>query len=98
MVIHQGDVFWADLGPIRDSSPAGRRPVVVLQSDRFNRSTIETTIVAALTSNLARAAAPGNVRLIKGEAEMPRASVVNVSQIRTLDKAALTQRIGRLTG
>jgi len=96
MVIHQGDVLWADLGPIRDSSPAGRRPVVVLQSDRFNRSDIQTTIVAVLTTNLGRGEAPGNVRLSKGEAGLPRASVVNVSQLRTLDKSVLRDRLGRL--
>lgn len=97
MVIQQGDVHWIDLGPIRGSSPAGRRPVLVVQSDLFNRSGIQTTVVAAVTSNLRLAAAPGNVRLRKGAAGLPRPSVVNVSQIRTVDKSALGERLGRVS-
>lgn len=95
MVIEQGDVFWLSLGGA-GSEPRGRRPVVVVQHDRFNRSAISTTVVAAITSNRRLAAMPGNVRLKKGEAGLPRPSVVNVTQLATLDKARLTERCGKL--
>jgi mRNA interferase MazF len=94
--VRQGQVFWLDLGPARGSAPAERRPCVVVQSDLFNRSAIVTTVVCAITSNLMRGEAPGNVVLKKGEAGLPKASVVNVSQILTIDKAELTDRIGKL--
>ncbi len=97
MVIRQGDVFWIDFGRARGSEPAKRRPALVVQSDLFNRTAIQTTVVAALTTNLRLGEAPGNVRLAKGEAGLPLASVVNVSQIRTLDKSALVDRLGRLS-
>jgi mRNA interferase MazF len=93
--MHQGDVYWFTFGGV-GSEPAGRRPAVVVQHDRFNRSAINTTIVAAITSNLRLAAMPGNVRLRKGEANLPKASVVNVSQLRTLDRARLTTKVGSL--
>lgn len=95
MVISQGDVFWLRLGGA-GSEPRGRRPVVVVQHDRYNRSAIATTVVAAVTSNPRMAAMPGNVRLAKGEAGLPRPSVVNVTQLVTLDKSRLTERSGRL--
>lgn len=93
----QGDVVWVDLPPERGSAPAGRRPAVVLQHDRFNRSRIGTVVVAAVTSNLRYAALPGNVRLRKGEAGLPRPSVVNVTQIATVDHAAIVGRLGQLS-
>ena len=96
MVISQGDVFWLTLGGA-GSEPRGRRPVVVVQHDRFNRSAISTTVVAAVTSNLRLAAMPGNVRLSKGEGGLPRASVVNVTQLATLDRARLTEHSGKLS-
>jgi mRNA interferase MazF len=95
MVISQGDVFWLTLGG-SGSEPRGRRPVVVVQHDRYNRSAISTTVVAAVTSNLRLAAMPGNVRLTKGEGGLPRASVINVTQLATLDKSRLTKRCGKL--
>jgi mRNA interferase MazF len=70
---------------------------VVVQHDRYNRSAIGTTIVAAITSNLRLSAMAGNVRLAKGEAGLPRASVVNISQVATIDTAQLTERIGVLS-
>lgn len=97
MVIEQGDVVWIDLPRPRGSELAGRRPAVILQHDRFNRSLIATTVVAAITSNLRLAAAPGNVRLRKSEAGLPRPSVVNVSQIATIDRAQILSRAGRLS-
>lgn len=96
-MIQQGDVVWVDLPPPRGSAPAGRRPAVVLQHDRFNRSAIGTVVVAAITSNLKYGAMPGNVRLRKGEAGLPRASVVNVTQISTVDRAYLLGRLGQLS-
>ena len=91
--IRQGEVFWLDFGPASTSAPAERHPCVVVQSDAFNRSRIATTVVCLITSNLDRARAPGNVLLKKGEARLPKASVVNVSQIVTVDKADLSDRL-----
>lgn len=95
MVISQGDVFWLTLGGV-GSEPKGRRPVVVVQHDRYNHSAISTIVVAAVTSNLRLAAMPGNVRLAKGDGGLPRASVVNVTQLATLDKSRLNERSGKL--
>jgi mRNA interferase MazF len=95
-VIRQGEIYWLHFGASRGSAPAGRRPSLVVQHDRFNRSTISTTVVAAITSNLRLGAMPGNVRLRRGEAGLPRASVVNVSQLRTIDRSRLVERVGVL--
>jgi mRNA interferase MazF len=97
MVIEQGNVFWADLPPPSGSGPGFRHPVVVVQSDIFNESRIATTIVCLLTSNVALASAPGNVLVAKGEANLRRRSVVNVTQIYTLDKTVLQSKIGTLS-
>ncbi len=97
MVIHQGDIYWVDLKYPRGSEPAYRRPMVVVQNDMFNHSALHTVIVAALTTNTARGAAPGNVTVRKGEANLPHRSVVNVTQVSTLDKSELMEFIGRLT-
>ena len=75
----------------------GRRPAVVVQHDRFNQSAISTTVVAAVTSNLRLALMPGNVRLRAGEAGLPKPSVVNVSQLMTVDRDRLRERIGALS-
>jgi mRNA interferase MazF len=96
VVIRQGEIYWLQFGAAHDSAPAGRRPALVVQHDRFNRSAISTTVVVAITSNLRLAAMPGNVRLRRGEAGLPRASVVNISQIRTVDRARLAERVGAL--
>jgi mRNA interferase MazF len=97
VVIHQGDVYWVDLGEPRGSAPGYRHPHVVIQNNLFNRSRINTVVVCVITSNLKRAAAPGNVLLEKGEANLPKPSVVNVSQIFTVDKTDLVERIGSLS-
>ena len=89
--LRQGQVYWLDFGP------AERHPCVVVQNDVFNRSAIRTTVVCLITSNLSRANAPGNVLLKKGEANLSKASVVNISQILTVDKAELVEPIGKLT-
>lgn len=95
-MINQGDVYWLHFGAPEGSAAAGRRPAVVVQHDRFNRSAISTVVVAAITSNLRLAAMPGNVRLRGGESGLPRPSVVNVSQLRTVDRRQLTERVGAL--
>ena len=95
-MIRQGEVYWLHFGPVEGSAPAGRRPALVVQHDRFNRSAISTTVVVAVTSNLRLGAMPGNVPLGRGEAGLPRASVVNVSQIRTIDRTGLGDRVGVL--
>jgi mRNA interferase MazF len=97
MVIAQGDVFWLDMGAPHGSGPGFRRPHVIIQNDVFNASRIQTTILCAVTSNLARARAPGNLLLQKGEANLSRPSVVNVSQIVTVDKSILKEKIGTLS-
>ena len=97
MVINQGDVFWVDLDESSGSEPGYRHPHVVVQNDVFNRSRIKTVVVCALTSNLKRAAAPGNFLLEPGEANLLKQSVVNVSQIFTVDKAQLGEKIGTLS-
>lgn len=95
--MHQGDVVWVSLPYAHGSAPAGRRPAVVLQHDRFNRTRIATAIVVAITSRLKYAELPGNVRLRKGEAGLPRASVVNVTQVATIDRELIGPRLGALT-
>jgi len=95
MVIRQGEVYWLHLFGV-GSEPAGRRPAIVVQADHFNRSAINTAVVAAITSNLRLGEMPGNVRLRKGEGGLPQPSVVNVSQLRTVDRSRLGERIGSL--
>ncbi|OGW62084.1 MAG: PemK family transcriptional regulator [Nitrospirae bacterium RBG_16_64_22] len=97
MVIRQGDVFWLDLGAPSGSGPGFRRPHVVIQNDLFNQSRINTVVVCGLTSNLKRAEAPGNVLLRKGEANLGKDSVVNVTQLVTVDKRDLVEKIGALS-
>lgn len=97
MVINHGDVFWIDFGAPAGSEPGYRHPHVVIQNNLFNRSRINTVVVCALTSNLKRATAPGNVLLNKGEANLPKKSVINISQIFTVNKHDLSGKIGTLT-
>ena len=97
MTIRQGDIFWIDLGEPEGSEPGHRHPHVVVQNNVFNKSKIGTVVVCALTSNLQRATAPGNVLLKKGEANLKKESVVNISQIVTLYKSDLVEKIGTLS-
>lgn len=97
MVIRQGDVFWVNLGAPRGSAPGYRHPHVVVQNNLFNASRISTVVVCALTSQVRYANAPGNVLLNKGEAKLPKASVVNVTQVFTVDKSDLEEKIGTLS-
>ncbi|MCX6348885.1 MAG: type II toxin-antitoxin system PemK/MazF family toxin [Candidatus Aureabacteria bacterium] len=96
MVMHRGEIWWATLRRPQGSEPGYRRPVLIVQSDEFNSSSINTVVVVALTSNLRLQAAPGNVPLSRRAGKLPRDSVANVSQIITLDKSFLTERISRL--
>jgi mRNA interferase MazF len=96
VVISQGEVWWADLGMPSGSAPGFRRPVVVVQGDALNRSRIATVVCVALTSNLTWAGAPGNVLLSADSTGLSRDSVANVSQVLTLDKTALTERVGKI--
>ena len=93
--MRQGEVYWLHFAG-SGSEPSGRRPALVIQHDRFNRSAIQTTIVAAITSNLLLAGVPGNVRLKKGEANLPRPCVVNMTQVRTIDRDRLRELIGTI--
>jgi mRNA interferase MazF len=96
VVIARGDVWWADLPDPVGAAPGYRRPVVVVQSDAFNRSRLATVVVVVLTSNLRLVDAPGNVLVPARAAGLPRDSVVNVSQVLTVDRGVLTERVKRL--
>lgn len=95
-MIAQGEVWWADLGEPLRSEPGFRRPIVIVQGDAFNRSRIATVVCVALTSNLRWAEAPGNVLLTARVTGLRKDSVANVSQLVTLDRVALTERVGAL--
>ncbi len=95
--IHQGDLYWVPLAAEDGLEPGYTHPHVILQEDVFNRSRIDTVIICALTTNLKRAKAPGNVLLEAGEANLPRQSVVVVSQISTVNKTQLGEYIGTLS-
>jgi len=94
--MERGEVWWADLPEPRRSEPGYRRPVLIVQAESFNRSSIQTVIVAVITGNLELADAPGNVLLSARTSGLPRDSVVNVSQLMTLDRSFLTERAGTL--
>ncbi len=96
-MIRQGEVYWIDLGEPSGSEPGYRHPYVVIQNNVFNQSRINTVVVCVITSNLKRAEAPGNVLLELGEGNLPKPSVVNVSQLFTVDKRVLVERIGILS-
>lgn len=95
-MIQRGDVWWVELDEPHGSAPGYRRPVLVVQSDAFNRSRIGTVVALTLTSNLRLADAPGNVLVPRRASGLPRDSVVNVSQIVTLDRADLAECAGQL--
>lgn len=96
MVVQRGEVWWAALPDPTGSAPGYRRPVLVVQADEFNRSAIQTVMVAAMTSNMSRAAAPGNVAVSRRQSGLPRPSVVNVSQVVTIDRGLLAQKVRRV--
>lgn len=94
--MQRGEIWWVELPEPAAAEPGYRWPVVVVQSDAFNRSRIQTVVAITLTSNLRLAAAPGNVLLPARESGLPRDSVANVSQLLTLDRVFLTSPCGRL--
>jgi mRNA interferase MazF len=94
--MRRGEIWWASLGEPQGSGPGFRRPVLIVQSNEFNESAIRTSICAAITSNMRLAEAPGNVRVTRRASGLPQESVVNVSQLLTLDKRMLTGKVGRL--
>jgi mRNA interferase MazF len=97
MVINQGDIFWVELDDPIGSEPGYRHPHVVIQNNVFNRSRLNTVVVCALTSNLKRGSVPGNVLLEPKEANLPKQSVVVISQLFTVDKTQLGEHIGTLS-
>ena len=97
MVIRKGSVYWVDFSPGKGSEPMGRRPGLVVQNDLLNDSKLNTVIVVAITSTLKFGELPGNVLLRKGEANLPKKSVINATQLKTVDKGSLTEKIGSLT-
>lgn len=97
MVIKRGELWWADLPEPVASEPGYARPVLVVQSDDFNRSRIATAIVVVITSNLKLAQAPGNVLLPQKATGLPKDSVANTSQVLTIDKSFLSEKIGDLS-
>lgn len=97
MVVAQGEIWWADLPEPIGSAPGFRRPVVVVQGDALNRSRVATVVCVPLTSNLRWADAPGNQLLAARLTGLPKDSVANASQLLTLDKALLTERVGKLS-
>lgn len=94
--MYRGEIWWALLSAPSGSEPGHRRPVLIVQDDTFNQSEIGTVIVVAITSNIRLAKAPGNVLLPSKASGLPKVSVANVSQVLTLDKSFLTDRIGAL--
>jgi mRNA interferase MazF len=97
VVISQGEIWWADLPDPVGSGPGFRHPIVVIQSDAFNRSRIATVVCVPLTSNTTLAELPGNVLLLQNDTALPKDSVANASQVITLGKELLTERVGKLS-
>ena len=96
MVIKRGEIWWASLPEPKGSGPGMRRPVVVISSNEFNKSLISTCIVAAITSNMRLSVAPGNVPLTKKQSGLSKESAINVSQLLTIDKEFLTEKVSNL--
>ncbi len=92
----RGEIWWATLPDPVGSMPGYRRPVLIIQSDAFSASAIKTVAVLSITSNLRLSNSPGNLLITSRQSSLPRDSVVNVSQILTIDKSALTERVGML--
>jgi mRNA interferase MazF len=97
VLIHRGDIFWITPDPSADPADNYAHPHVIVQEDVFNHSRIDTVVVCALTSNLHRATEPGNVLLDVGEGNLPKQSVVVVSQIASVQKGRLGTQIGALS-
>jgi mRNA interferase MazF len=95
-MVSRGQIWWVDLSEPLGSEPGYTRPVTIVQADTFNRSRIGTVVAVVITSNLRLAEAPGNVLLLADKTGLKKDSVVNVSQIITIDKQALRERAGEL--
>lgn len=96
MVAQRGEVWWADLDEPRGSEPGYRRPLLIIQADTFNRSRIQTVVAVVLTSNLRLVEAPGNVLVPRRASGLPRDSIANVTQLVTVDRDVLSERVGKL--
>ena len=97
MVIRKGSIYWVDFSPGKGSEPIGRRPGLVIQNDILNDSNLNTVIMLAITSTMKFGELPGNVVLKKGEANVPKKCVINVTQIKSVDKKSIKEKIGTLT-
>jgi len=97
MVIRKGSIYWVDFSPGKGSEPLGRRPGLVVQNDILNDSNLNTVIMLAITSTMKFAELPGNVVLRKGEANLPKRCVINVTRIKSVDKNSITEKIGTLS-
>ena len=98
MVIRKGSIYWVDFSPGKGSESLGKRPGLVIQSDVLNDSKISTVIMLAITSTMKFGELPGNVVLSKGEASLPRRCVVNVTQIKSVDRRSIREKIGSVKG
>ena len=97
MVIKRGEIWWAELPEPVGSEPGYKRPLVIIQSNEFNNSNINTIIAAVITSNLNLAAAPGNILLPAKKSKLPKKSVINISQLITINKSFLTEKVHTLS-
>ncbi len=97
MVIRKGSIYWVDFSPGKGSEPFGRRPSIVIQNDILNDSKLNTVIMLAITSTLKFGELPGNILLRKGEANLPKKCVINVTQIKSVDKKSIQEKIGTLS-
>jgi len=97
MVIRKGSIYWVDFSPGKGSEPKGRRPGLVIQNDILNESKLNTVLMVSITSTIKFGELSGNVVLRKGEANLPKKCVINVTQIKSVDKKSLKERIGSLS-
>ena len=98
MVIREGSIYWVDFSPGKGGSePIGRRPGLVIQNDILNDSKLNTVIMLAITSTMKFGELPGNVILRKGEANLPKKCVINITQIKSVDKTSIKEKIGTLS-
>ena len=97
MVIRKGSIYWVDFSPGKGSEPIGRRPGLVIQNDILNDSKLNTVVMLAITSTLKFGELPGNVILRKGEANLPKKCVINTSQIKSVNKKSIKEKIGTLS-
>ena len=97
MVIRKGSIYWVDFSPGKGSEPTGRRPGLVIQNDILNDSNLNTVIMLAITATMKFGELPGNVVLRKGEANIPKKCVINITQIKSVDKQSIKEKIGTLS-